>query len=402
MHNTNNINNSNININQKPKIKFLVLGITGNLAQLKILPAVGQFTAFCKDNYEIELIGYSRSKADIDQIREYTNQDECNLPKIILEQGQYDNFEVYHNLVSELRPQDRLIVYLAVPPSVYKDFIESSCQFGSQKIDVLIEKPFGENKQEALRIINIIKKCKIQNRVRFIDHYLFKNSTRINFGEALEKFNNNEFCDIQNLKKIKIRILETLGVEGRGGYYDTIGARRDMLVHLYSLLKLTLKNLCGTVRIGNVELINQKTSQYEGYDVDIGISGSKTETYFEVVIKIELIGQDRSKIIIVELESGKKQIQKITDIEIDFETNSSNIQNINWQIQPESLIICDNKNFFDNINIQNFTKKINFTKKNNLDHTNVFEDLINNQYAYFVDYDEVIEGWNIINKIILN
>jgi glucose-6-phosphate 1-dehydrogenase len=364
-----------------PKITFLVLGITGNLAWLKILPAIGQFTQLHKENYDIDLVGYSRSQADLGSIQKSLLEKSQALPQIKLEQGQYDNFEIYYKLVENLKPEDRLIVYLAVPPSVYEDFVESSCLLGDRKVDILIEKPFGENKADAQKILNTIRECKIANRVHFIDHYLFKGACRISNSEVKTKIPKDFLATCGVIKSIKVRAVETLGIAGRGGYYDGIGARRDMLVHLFSLLKLGLRLLGSNSQIKSFEILSQKLEQYQGYNIDSGIENSKTETYFEIKTIMNIENQK----IPVEFESGKKQLSKVTDIAIEFESS-----NIVFEVVPIPSI-----KFY---NDQNLIQELPIKTTGKLDHVNVFEDIITQDYSSFVDYATVVEGWELIES----
>jgi glucose-6-phosphate 1-dehydrogenase len=382
----NNIDTKSTKMSPKtlPKISFLVLGITGNLAWLKILPAIGQFTALHGQSFDINLVGYSRSQADLESIKKSLLEKSQTLPNIKLEQGQYDNFDVYHKLVDELGSQDRLIVYLAVPPSVYEDFVESSCLLGVKQVDILIEKPFGEDKADAQKILSTIRKCKIAGNVHFIDHYLFKGACRISESEVKSGVPQDFFTLKKEIKSIKVRALETLGIAGRGGYYDGIGARRDMLVHLFSLLKLGLRLFGESSEIKDFEILSQKLEQYKGYVVDSGVDGSKTETYFEVLSKMDLGDLEN---IPVTFESGKKQLSKITDITIEFQSSS-----IVFEIAPSPTI-----KFYSS---QNLIRTIPIKTTDKLDHVNVFEDLITEHYYSFVDYETVMQGWELIEMVV--
>jgi glucose-6-phosphate 1-dehydrogenase len=147
--------------------KILILGITGNLAKLKILPAIGQYFDLHKDEVNIEIYGYSRSKANLEEMQSLirsqinSSQNLNLLPKITLVQGEYTDKTFYDQLVGSLTMDDSLAIYLAVPPSIYLNFLENSCPYSKRPIDILIEKPFGESLEEGSHILEIVEKCEL-------------------------------------------------------------------------------------------------------------------------------------------------------------------------------------------------------------------------------------------------
>jgi glucose-6-phosphate 1-dehydrogenase len=361
-------------------IKFFILGISGNLAKEKVLPALGQFHGLYGDQINIEVHGYSRSEANLAEIQKLTclaNSSSC--PRIKLYNGEYENNQVYHDLISGLKENERLVVYLAIPPSIFIKFLQNSCPYGQHKIDILMEKPFGANENEANQIIKIIEACDLGDKVHFIDHYWFKNSARADFNIIAD----NLKLDISKLKKIKIQALEKIDIGSRKGFYDQTGATKDMLVHLYSLLNLSKKlfeNLDFAVSINKVT--NLKLGQYESYQSEIDDSGSLTETYFNINTEFKY----QEKNVEIEFESGKKLQEKITKITLEFDD-----QTVEYTLAPESNIKIHRSGKEDEI--------INIEDPKTLDHNNVFFDVWHNEFSRFVPKDEVINGWKVFNKV---
>jgi glucose-6-phosphate 1-dehydrogenase len=369
--------------------KILILGITGNLSKLKILPAIGQYFDIYKDDYNIELYGYSRSTANEEEIktliRSQTTSD-LNSLKICLETGQYTDITFYDKLVSSLGEGDKLTVYLAVPPSVYLGFLDSSCPYSSTAIDILIEKPFGENLEEAKSLLETIEKCQLNRNVHFIDHYLFKDSLQLDILDVQQQLSYYSLS-FNNVKEINIIALETVGVMDRGGYYDTIGALKDMFPHLLSLFNFGLEFFGKPSFEENMWSIKSKEfSQYQGYQNDVGNLQSQTQSYFK--INLELINM-KNEVVKVIMESGKKLTQKLTQLEIKFDNGHC----LNLQLAPEKTLKLTDKN---NIVLNNFGVHI----ENKIDHVRVFDDIFVEDYSRFVPNSKVLEYWKLYNKIV--
>ena len=361
-------------------IKFFILGISGNLAKEKVLPSLGQFHGLYGDQINIEIHGYSRSEANIEEIQHLTclaNSSSC--PKIKLYNGEYENNQVYHDLVSSLKENERIVVYLAIPPSIFIKFLQNSCPYGKHRLDILMEKPFGANEDEAKQIIKIIEACDLASSVHFIDHYWFKNSARVDFETVSKKLN----LDLNELKKIKIQAIESIDIGMRKGYYDQTGATKDMLVHLFSLLNLS-KNLFVDsnfeLEINKVKSLN--IGQYESYQKEIDDFESVTDTYFDAVTEFNFGGN----IVEIELESGKKRPEKKTQITLEFSDRT-----IQYSLAPELKIEI----IQDGIIVETIVVEDPKT----LDHTNVFLDVWHNDFSRFVPKEQVLEGWKVFNEV---
>lgn len=363
--------------------KILILGITGNLAKIKILPAVGQYFMMHKNQINIELYGYSRSVANLDEIKtiiqKESNSTEINLPKITLATGQYEDNNFYHNLVHNLQPNESLLVYLAVPPSTYLPFLQNSCPYSNQSIDIVIEKPFGESPKEAEKILQVVSACDLHQKIHFLDHYLFKSATQVKLYQLGKNLN----LSFKNLKKITVQALETVDAKDRGGYYDTTGAIKDMFPHLYSLFNLSLQIFDKDKTTLNWMVNSKKTLQYREYTKDINNENSETETYFETSLQAYF---DTHNIEVI-FESGKKQSQKLTQITMEFEDNKSLVYTIAPQMEFK---------LYD----QGILKReIPVLDNHKLDHTTVFEDVLEANFGRFVSTNKVLDYWQLYEKI---
>jgi glucose-6-phosphate 1-dehydrogenase len=362
--------------------KFILLGVTGDLAKLKILPALSQFADLNQEKVIIDLIGFSRSEPEKDKIEDILNQQtkdkKHKLNSISYIQGEYTNPQYFTQIMQEADPKDRVVVYMAVPPVVFPEFLSGACPYNKHNLDILIEKPFGNDLQEAKRILQTIHSCHLQDNVRFLDHYLFKNPARLTKAEL------QNFKEIQDLTidTITIKALEDISVKNRVSYYDQIGALKDMFVHMYSLYTLSLDILgkADQDEYRKIQVKDVQTGRYESYLKDTNLESSSTNTYFRTVLKPQ---SDNLEIV---LESGKKLAHKETSIEIAFSDGSK----LSWNMYPHKKISFISSNGQVDLSLERSNKE---------DHTNLFEDLLANNYSSFVDISEVLSGWNLYQEL---
>jgi glucose-6-phosphate 1-dehydrogenase len=357
----------------------IILGITGDLAKLKILPAVAQFSSLYQEKVLINLYGYSRSVANekeiTDLLQKHSRNQEIVLNKIEFKQGDYNNPSFIDELMQNDQESTKTIVYMAVPPAVFVPFLQYSCSYSHKELLILMEKPFGVDKTEAKKLLTNIYQCNLQNKVLFVDHYLFKNSAQIDFSVIQRLLTTDH-----KPRQIYIRSLEAVSVAGRGGYYDNIGALKDMFVHMYSLQTL-VTDLLGIDTQRCVECLEVKDitiGQYDGYLQDVQTDSSNTETYF--LSKIQLDEVD------IFWETGKHLGIKSTEIEMVFDQGESLL----WKISPVEELIWK---------MGNQEKTLNLSSGKNLDHTNLFKNLLEQDFSHFINEQELLHGWEVYEKL---
>jgi glucose-6-phosphate 1-dehydrogenase len=159
-------------------------------------------------------------------------------------------YEQLKTKLAEVAKQDNIpsnhLYYLAVAPRFFGEIVSHLGATGLAREEngqwrrVVIEKPFGRDLQSARALNAEIKQVLDERQIFRIDHYLGKETVQ---NLMMFRFGNGIFEPIWNrryIDHVQITAAETVGVEQRGGYYDTSGALRDMVPnHLFQLVSLT-------------------------------------------------------------------------------------------------------------------------------------------------------------------
>jgi glucose-6-phosphate 1-dehydrogenase len=243
---------------------MIICGATGDLTERKLAPAL--YNCFLDGNLPPEFtgVGFARRDWTDDQFRDHLlagiNKFSRNrpvkpeiwksiAPTIEYQRGDFNDPGAYAELARRLDRIDRdrgtagnRLFYLAVPPNLYPDIVShlhraglaaggDGRQTGSKRgwTRVIVEKPFGYDLESARTLNRVIAEVFDEDQVYRIDHYLGKETVQ---NLAVFRFGNGLFEPIWNrryIDSVQITVAETVGVEGRGEFYDETGALRDVV-----------------------------------------------------------------------------------------------------------------------------------------------------------------------------
>ena len=247
---------------------MVIFGASGDLANRKLLPAIYRLSQQRLLPPNFVILGYARSPLSDDELRqrartsmlanpevEFQSADwDLFAPRLYYLSGEYDDAEGFQRLRDRMMMLEEQwsiggnrLFYLSTPPSVYEPIV--TCLGAAGLVEpasrqswtrVVIEKPFGSDLQSAHKLNDHVLSVFNEEQVYRIDHYLGKETVQ---NVLVFRFANGIFEPIWNrnyVDNVQITVAESIGVEGRGGYYEKSGALRDMMQnHLLQLVSLT-------------------------------------------------------------------------------------------------------------------------------------------------------------------
>jgi glucose-6-phosphate 1-dehydrogenase len=349
---------------------LVLFGVTGDLARKKLMPAIYDLSQRGLLPPGFSLVGFARRDwadqdfAEIvhDSVRQYARTPfRESVWRQLVEgfrfvPGSFDDDNAFDQLAQTIADLDRVrgtggnhAFYLSIPPGAFPVVVKQlarsglSAQDGEQWRRVVIEKPFGHDLKSARELNDVVESVFPPDSVFRIDHYLGKETVQ---NLLAMRFANQMFEPIWNanyVDHVQITMAEDIGIGGRAGYYDGIGAARDVIQnHLLQLLALTAmeepitfeahdlraekEKVLSAVRVPKDLGLHTARGQYArgwqggqqviGYLDEDGISpSSSTETYAAVRLDIDT---RRWAGVPFYLRTGKRLGRRVTELAVVF------------------------------------------------------------------------------------
>ena len=326
---------------------LLLFGATGDLARRMLLPSLYGLDADGLLPDGLTVMGTARTGLDDETFRNHA----LEALRHHLPEGQYqeatvqrflrrlryvaidaNQLETFPKLAAAVGDcSSGLAIFLSTAPSLFKPTIDGLASVGlaCPTVRLALEKPLGTDLVSSRQINDAVAAHFPEERTFRIDHYLGKETVQ---NLLALRFANSLFEPLWNaahIDHIQITVAETIGIEGRGDYYDGAGALRDMVQnHMLQLLALVAMepptNFDATaVRDEKVKVLRSLRpvpvsstvlGQYDGYSEEIG-RASTTETFVALQAHID---NWRWKDVPFYLRTGKRMPERDTEIFIQF------------------------------------------------------------------------------------
>lgn len=431
---------------------FVIFGITGDLSQRYLLPALYHLFKDKRLDEHTEIIGVTRRDLTTEQLFQEVELCVNETEKVCdpdalkamhehsrMVQMDLNDGEAYAKLLQTLNQIEEekgvcmnRLFYLSIPPQVYSPVIQhmgnqglnTGCQHGQGVSRLLVEKPFGYDLHSAEDLIATTGQVFKEEQIFRIDHFLAKETVQ---NILTFRFKNPLFEPLWNaehISSIDIAASEHIGIEGRVQFYEPLGALRDLIQnHLMQLFAITTMDQPAAMTSDDIHTSKQHLldqvqvmpanqvatrairGQYEGYKQEVNNNDSATETYADLTLFVD---SERWRDVPVRLWTGKNLGEKKYAITVNFKGKHDEPGNqLLFRIQPNEgieLELLTKKPGFDN-ELQ--TTAMNFSYEQTFDdhgHPNAYErvlvDAVKGDRTLFTTSEEVLASWRVVQPVL--
>jgi glucose-6-phosphate 1-dehydrogenase len=230
--------------------RIVVFGATGDLSARYLLPGLTALQARGYLDSGFHLIGADRSSWDTGQFRawageqldQHAESSPADARKAVVDALEFRRADVTDpaQVAAAIAGEGPVAVYLALPPAIFPAAVTSLHRAGLPAgRRIVLEKPFGEDLDSAVELNRLLAALLPEQAVFRVDHFLAMTTVQNLLGSRVANRILEPIWNSTHIAQVDIIWDETLALEGRAGYYDGVGALKDMLQnHLLQLLCL--------------------------------------------------------------------------------------------------------------------------------------------------------------------
>jgi glucose-6-phosphate 1-dehydrogenase len=406
---------------------LVIVGISGDLAKRKLLPAIREIANAGMLPEQFHIIGVSRRAVALDDILPEGDQSFFKQTIELLQLDLSDS-AAYSALDERLQAIEKdfggaaqRLFYLSIPPQAAQPVVRhlGESKLNTSRTKLLLEKPFGTDLTSAQELIDNIQRYFKEEQLYRIDHYMAKEMAQ---NIVVFRANNSLFRRTWNsefIEAIEIVASEEQGIEGRAAFYEQTGALRDLVQsHLLQLAALTLMDLPSSddpsaIPAKRLQALQQleppqdvrmqvQRGQYQDYRKEVQNPRSSVETF----VRLTLSSRDpRWKDVPITITTGKRLDRKATEIRVHYKQEKDSRANLlTLRIQPnEGAEVClwtKKPGYEHELQLLplDFSYRTHYSGLPDA-YERVFVDAMRADHSLFTTSDEVLASWRILAPV---